>query len=84
MCSASRSQDVVDKTDYRRLALYLRFAELLEESYARTRDLTHLNAFLKCLDTLISIRRDLSDKERGRLSRLLAAERDHAEWIRDA
>lgn len=65
----------LDRGDYRHLSLYLRFGEVLDAAYASTGRLDHLNALMKLLDILVSLRGELVDGERGRLARLISSER---------
>lgn len=67
----------VDAEDYRDLGRYLRFAEVLDAAIERAGGLPHLNAMLKCLDTLAALRGRLDADAAGRLARLIGREREH-------
>ena len=67
----------VDGADYRSAHRYVRFAEVLELAYERTGALPYLNALLKNIDTLSSLRSTLSQDQRARVRRVIARERDH-------
>lgn len=69
----------IDRDAYRDLALYLRFAELLDLLYEREQGgLDRLNGLIKALDILVSLRAELKGADRGRLARLLERE---GEWV---
>lgn len=68
----------LDRDAFRDLDLYLRFAELLDLLYERQGDLSRLNALMKALDILVSLRADLNGARRGRLARLLERE---GRWV---
>ena len=61
--------------------LYLAFAELLESAWSRWHRLSDLNALLKVMDTLSSVRKTLSPPERARLSRLARLEEEHVKIL---
>ncbi|OFZ97235.1 MAG: hypothetical protein A2Z64_05895 [Betaproteobacteria bacterium RIFCSPLOWO2_02_67_12] len=62
-------------------AAYVTFAEALAAAYAQSHALTYLNALLKLLDQLISVRQRLPETLRGRLARVLVLEREHVEQL---
>lgn len=64
----------VDETDYKPLGRYVDFAGALQAAYARTGKLQYLNAFLKCMDTLVAARARLDPAARRRLKVLAEAE----------
>ena len=66
----------VDATDYRRLARYVAFGELLTAVHAATARLDALNALLKLNDIVCAHREDLAPADRARVAGLLRAERD--------
>ncbi len=68
-------------SDWRDLALYTSFSELMEAAYAVTEDITYLNALLKCNDTLVSVRHELSSEGKERVSELLGREAHHIERL---
>lgn len=63
-----------DRTDYRALCLYVRFAEAMVAAYRRWQALPYLNALIKCLDILCAMRDRLDHSGRRRLAVLVAAE----------
>lgn len=66
-----------DPNDFRDLSRYVRFAEVLERAYERLHDLRHLNALMKCVDTLVALREGLDANYGARLARLIVAEDAH-------
>lgn len=62
-------------------AAYVTFAEALAAAYAQGHALTYLNALLKLLDQLVSVRQRLPEMLRGRLARVLLLEREHVEQL---
>jgi methionyl-tRNA formyltransferase len=64
----------LDKSARHSLPLYLRAADLFAASYAESGSLRHLNVYLKCLDTLCAIARELPPELSGRLTWHLAQE----------
>ena len=80
---ASYSDDwkAEDRKDFRDLARYVRFAELLERALDRRGDLRFLNGLLKCLDTLVALAAQLDPQQSARLARLLHAERAHVDRL---
>lgn len=64
----------VDREDFRELALYVRFAEVLEAAYAASGSLVYLNALLKVLDTLCSQAASLERPLASRIARLVEVE----------
>jgi methionyl-tRNA formyltransferase len=71
----------VDPSDYRSLERYIRFAEILDLAYQQTGALIYLNALLKIVDTLTSLRMELSAQQRTRLRRVIGHEREHVEQL---
>ena len=71
----------IDKTAYHDLALYLRFAEIMEAAYRMIEDLSALNALLKIMDTLIAYRVQLTQTQGCRLAWLVDAEAVHVEAL---
>jgi methionyl-tRNA formyltransferase len=67
----------VDPMDFRDLALYVRFAEILELAYREEKYLPALNALLKVVDTLCALRSDLSLELQARLAWLIGREKAH-------
>ena len=67
----------VDASDYRTLAPYVRFAELLEAVYAKTGFLGYLSTILKVVDTLCSRRESLSSSDAAHLAWLIDREKTH-------
>lgn len=63
---------------YDDLALYLQFAALCLAQRGQPHDLRYLNALLKCLDTLISVRAQLSAELGAQLAWLIDGE---ADWV---
>jgi hypothetical protein len=72
-----------EKTDYRALGRYVRFAEVLDRAYGRLGDLRHLSALMKCLDTLVALRSGLEEEHAARLARLLHSEKAHVEELEE-
>jgi len=66
-----------NQDDYRDLANYVLFAEALHLAYSTTLHLPYLNALLKCLDTLTSVRHEVPAALLERLSALVLHERQH-------
>ncbi len=64
-----------DRNAFRRLDLYLRFAEVMAAAHHRTSKLTYLNVLLKCLDTLSALRDRLDKAGQARLAHLILEER---------
>ena len=67
----------VDPDDYRQAGRYLRFAEVLEMAWQRGLGLPTLNALLKCVDTLSSLRHRLDADQQRRLAVVIERERTH-------
>lgn len=67
----------VDPDDYRQPGRYLRFAEVLEMAWQRGLGLPTLNALLKCVDTLSSLRHRLDADQQRRLAVVIERERTH-------
>lgn len=65
----------VDRTKRQDLNLYVRFAEVLAISFEDDGKLPKLNALLKIIDTLCSVRRNLTFEQQQRLSSLILHER---------
>jgi len=70
-----------NRDSYYKLSLYLMFGELLVKALENTKKLTYLNGLLKLLDSLISIKQSLSEKEIQRLAWLCEQERIHVENV---
>jgi hypothetical protein len=64
----------VPSADYHDLALYLRFAEIMELAYSITENLVYLNALLKVVDTISAMVSELPFADLGRFKRLLYQE----------
>lgn len=64
----------VDSSEFRDLSLYLRFAEILGLAYEKFGHLFYLNAFIKVLDTLISVKEDILAEGEGRFARCIMQE----------
>lgn len=73
----------VDRTAHSDLRLYILLAEVFELAHRRTKDLTFLNAFLKCLDTLCSVKERLPEQSRARLAWLIRQEGGHVRALAD-
>ena len=73
-----------DPGDYRDLRRYVRFAEVLDCAYERLGDLRHLNALIKCVDTLVALRAGLAPEFAARLARLVEAEAAHVARLEQA
>ena len=58
----------LDKEARRTFSLYLRLADLFQAAYEESRALRHLNAYLKCLDTLCAEVSSLSAELSARLA----------------
>ncbi len=65
------------EANYHDLALYLRYAEVMELAYSLTGNVVYLNVLLKVLDTLAARVADLPADQSGRLARLLGREQIH-------
>jgi methionyl-tRNA formyltransferase len=59
---------------YREMALYIRFAEVLNKAFVVSASLPYLNGLLKCMDTLCALWRELDGNLPGRLARLVREE----------
>lgn len=66
----------VDKTTYKRLDLYVSFAELMEAAYQKTGKLPYMNVLLKVVDTLCAACAGLDEQAQGRLARLIEREKE--------
>ena len=66
---------------YNDLALYVRYAEVMELAYSVTNRIDCLNVLLKVLDTLTSQVSSLTSRESGRLARLLNREGQHIDQL---
>lgn len=64
----------VDSSAYTSLNLYLDFATLMEAAYGCRAGLPELNAFLKVLDSLVSVRHLLTPEQKGHLAWLIQRE----------
>lgn len=64
----------VDSSEFRDLSLYLRWAEILGLAYEKFGHLFYLNAFIKVLDTLISVKEDILTEGHGRFARCIMLE----------
>ncbi|MGP9768035.1 formyltransferase family protein [Halomonas sp. AOP13-D3-9] len=60
---------------YRDLSLYVRLAEVLVAAYSELDKLPALNALIKCLDTLYSVKDDLTTAQRQRVGYVAGLER---------
>lgn len=63
-----------DSNEFRDLSLYLRWAEILGLAYEKFGHLFYLNAFIKVLDTLISVKEDILAEGHGRFARCIMLE----------
>lgn len=61
---------------FRDLSLYVRLSEILAVAYRDLNKVPALNALIKCLDTLYSVKDDLSFEQRQRVARVAHLERD--------
>lgn len=64
----------VDSSEFRDLSLYLRWAEILGLAYEKFGHLFYLNAFIKVLDTLVSVKDDILAEGHGRFARCIMLE----------
>jgi len=71
----------LDKTARRTLSLYLRAADLFQAAYDESRALRHLNAYLKCLDTLCAEAGSLSPELSARLAWHLGREASYIDAL---
>ena len=69
------------EANYHDLALYLRYAEVMELAYSLTGKVVYLNVLLKVLDTLAARAADLPAEQSGRLARLLGCEQNHIDQL---
>jgi hypothetical protein len=67
----------LDRNAYKALGLYVRLAGVFEMAHTRKKDLITLNAFLKCLDTLCSLKEQLSEEQQALLAWLIEREGAH-------
>lgn len=74
----------LDRRRYRELALYLRFAELMEGAWSRSARLPCLNVLLKTIDLLSACREGLTLPQRARLAGLIAREAEHVATLAHA
>ena len=77
----SASWRPIDPRDYRTMERYVRFGEILEQAYASSAALPHLNALLKCLDTLTAMQARLDAGQTRRLRELIVREKKHVEQL---
>lgn len=68
---------------FRDLSLYVRLSEILAVAYCELNKVPALNALIKCLDTLYSIKEDLSLEQRQRVVRVALLERDFVSQLRN-
>jgi hypothetical protein len=71
----------VDRTDYRSLERYVRFAETLDLAYTSAHKLPYLNALLKCLDILTALSGRLDTAQGKRVQQLIDREREHVQRL---
>lgn len=71
----------LDPGSYRDFGLYLRFAELVEATCAKTAGLPSLNALIKAVDTLVAIRGQLRPEQGARLATIIAREHGHVDRL---
>ncbi len=71
----------LDKAARRSLPLYLRAADLFQAAYEESHALRHLNAYLKCLDTLCAEAASLSTELLARLAWHLAREASYIDAL---
>ena len=71
----------IDSSEFRELSLYLRFAEILGLAYEKFGHLFYLNAFIKVLDTLISVKDDILAEGQGRFARCIMQEMEVVEKL---
>lgn len=74
----------VNPDDYRDMERYVRFAEVLDQAYQRSRKLQYLNGLLKCMDTLSALTARLDALEKERVCRLTDSERSHIRTLADS
>ncbi len=67
----------VDRNDHKHAPNYLHLAEIFELAWRQAGEFPYLNALLKILDTLSSLRHMLNEEELARLSVLVKAEKQH-------
>ncbi|WP_163575908.1 formyltransferase family protein [Halomonas faecis] len=68
---------------YRELSLYIRFTEILAVAYRKLNKLPALNALIKCLDTLYSVKENLTAEQKQRVARVATLERDFVFRLHD-
>jgi len=66
---------------WRNLEHYTGFSGLMDAAYSLSGDITYLNALLKCIDTLVSVRHALSSTDKAQLADLLGREKRHIEQL---
>ena len=62
---------------YRDLSLYVKLARIFELAYAATQNIVYLNALLKVIDTLSSVKAQLPNDLRATLAWLIVREKQH-------
>ena len=71
----------IDPKQFHDPSLYLRFAEILDLAYSQSKNLFFLNAFIKSLDILISLRDEIAEVHQGRFARCVRNEIQHIEEV---
>ena len=71
----------IDPKQFHDTSLYLRFAEVLDLAYSQTKSLFYLNAYLKSLDVLVSLRDEIAEDHKARFARCVRNEIQHVEEI---
>ena len=72
----------VDKKDFGDLGLYVRLAGVFEAAFRQTRNLVFLNALLKGLDSLCSVKDRLTSQQQATLAHLIGREESHVAALR--
>lgn len=67
---------------YKEISLYVRLAEVLACAYRRLNKVPALNALIKCLDTLYSVREDLTTDQKRRVAHVACLEREFVHRLR--
>lgn len=72
----------INKEEIYELSLYLRLAQIFEAVYSSGKKLIYLNVLLKIIDSLISVRSDLSKEQRENVSWLILREKKHIDELK--
>lgn len=72
----------VNKGGMHELSLYVRLAQIFEAVYSSKGKVTYLNVLLKIIDSLISVKHDLSKEQMEYVNWLILREREHIDELK--